>query len=80
MDHLYHRRRGFSITYATLNNNAVGQAPERLPVQDIGPAEVVDDVGGRLPLLRIPPGLGQLVILDHGAVAIPPARGPQVHV
>ncbi|OFZ53800.1 MAG: hypothetical protein A2328_10655 [Bdellovibrionales bacterium RIFOXYB2_FULL_36_6] len=50
--------------------NGAAQPHQRIPVELVGPAEVVDDLGYGLFGLRIPLVVGELVVGHQGAVAI----------
>ena len=59
--------------------DAAGQALEHGAVERVGPAEVVDHLRDGAALGGVPDVLGELVVLDDGAVSVAPACGPQVH-
>ena len=51
--------------------DALGQATERLPVELIGPAEVVDHSGDGAAASGVPDVLGELEVADLRAVRVP---------
>ena len=59
--------------------NAAGKATQGHTIDLLGPAKVVDDLADGAALVGIPKILGQLVVLDGGAVCILAASGAQVH-
>jgi len=59
--------------------DTAGEAAEGIAIQRVRPAEVVDDVGGRAAPHRVPAGLGELVVLDDGAVLVATSGRSQIH-
>lgn len=59
--------------------DALGEAPQHLAVDLVGPAEVVDDLGHSAATGRVPGVLRELVVADLGAVRVAALRGAQVH-
>ena len=55
------------------------QPPQRLPVHQVRPAEVVDHLGDRAAGPRVSLVVRQLQVRHHGAVFVPPPRLSQVH-
>jgi hypothetical protein len=56
-----------ALTHTT---DALGEAQQRVAIQGVGAAKVVDDMGGGAPLGRIPARLSELVVLHGGTVLV----------
>src|SRR5215471_92966 len=63
----------------THTTEALGEAQQRVAIQGVGAAKVVDDVGARAPLGRIPARLGELVVLHGGTVFVVAFSRSQIH-
>ena len=64
------RIRGESLLGGQEAEDAMGQTFELLWIELVGTAEVVDDPSGRSALVLVPGVLGELVVVDGGAVAV----------
>jgi hypothetical protein len=59
--------------------NAAGQATQGRTINLFGSAEILNDLGDGAALLGVPGILGELVVLDGGAIGILAASGAQVY-
>ena len=64
------RLRGESFLGGQEAEDAMGQTLELFWIELVGTAEVVDDPSGRSALVLVPGVLGELVVVDGGAVAV----------
>src|SRR5262249_13129632 len=65
-----------TLTHTT---DAPGEAQQRLAIQGVDAAKVVDDVGDGAPLGRVPARLGELVVLHRGTVFVVAFGRAQIH-
>jgi len=59
--------------------DALGEAAQRVRVELVSPAEVVDDLGDGAAARGVPDVLGELVVAHLAAILVPAPRGAEVH-